>query len=234
MASAPARALPPEQRSDLRALFGPGVALAFGDPRAPWPLALPAEERAIASVVPKRRAEFRAGRALVRLASAELGAPPLTIPAGADRAPQWPAGWTGSISHCADLCGAAVARAGDGILSLGLDIEPAEPLDVNLIPFIARAEEQALLEGDDALLRARMLFGAKECAYKAQYPLSGAMLEFDDLHVTFETGGPWFTARFMRGVGPFAQGDAIAGFCVQDGAHVISGAVLRTGEGGDR
>ena len=44
---------------------------------------------------------------------------------GADRAPQWPAGLVGSITHTVGYSAAVVARQGS-LLSLGIDAESAK------------------------------------------------------------------------------------------------------------
>jgi enterobactin synthetase component D len=83
------------------------------------PTALPAS---LARAVPKRKAEFLAGRLGARRALAELGleAPPL--PVGPDRSAVWPAGCVGSITHTHGFVSVAAARA-DRVRSLGVDSE---------------------------------------------------------------------------------------------------------------
>ncbi|MGO4840081.1 4'-phosphopantetheinyl transferase, partial [Rhizobiaceae sp. 2RAB30] len=146
----------------------------------------PGEAAAVERASPARRREFAAGRALARRAMAALDVTASAIPAAEDRAPVWPLGITGSISHCADWCVAAAARADDGYLAIGVDIEPAEPLDADLIEEICTAEERLRLDDLPAARRdllARMIFCAKECAYKCQYPLSGALFDFQALSI---------------------------------------------------
>ena len=70
------------------------------DPRAVNEGLLPEERGAVAKAVPKRVAQFTAGRVCARRALAQLGnTEPVPILMGEDRAPQWPAGYVGSISH---------------------------------------------------------------------------------------------------------------------------------------
>ncbi|MFD1807677.1 4'-phosphopantetheinyl transferase [Gemmobacter lanyuensis] len=130
----------------------------------------------------KRQSEFRAGRHAARAALAELGLPDRPIPAGADRAPIWPLGLIGSISHSDRLCLAAVGR-GRGI---GVDLEPAEPLEPQIHRMILspedRGSEGAVISG----LETRLIFSAKEAAYKAQYPLSRQLFDFQTLAVTVQ------------------------------------------------
>ncbi|MEW9905918.1 MAG: hypothetical protein AB2990_00800 [Candidatus Symbiodolus clandestinus] len=51
----------------------------------------------IGTAVPKRQAEYLAGRYLSRLLFTEQGLNLIQIPSGAHRQPLWPIGWLGSI-----------------------------------------------------------------------------------------------------------------------------------------
>ena len=106
----------------------------------------PAEEAAIARAVAKRRSEFATGRACARAALAKLGLPPVPIVPGLRGAPQWPAGVTGSITHCAGYRASAVARLTD-VAGIGLDAEPNDALPGGVLERIAVAQEQAWLPG---------------------------------------------------------------------------------------
>ena len=48
-------------------------------------------------------------------------------------------------------------------------------------------------------LLARALFSAKEAAFKCQFPLTGRMLEFDEIAVRFDVGRGTFEAEFVNG-----------------------------------
>src|SRR5690349_17676802 len=102
--AATAGAIVPAER--LRRLFDAPVA-AFevrGTPTAEW---LDAGEAAlVARGADKRRREFAGGRACARRALAALDAPSAALLVAAERAPAWPAGWVGSITHAAGYCGA--------------------------------------------------------------------------------------------------------------------------------
>jgi len=88
---------------------------------------LPEELGHVVRAVPKRVEEFRLGRVCARRALARLGATPAAIGVHTTRAPRWPAGTVGSITHCAGFCAAAVGWATD-ILAVGIDAEPNQPL----------------------------------------------------------------------------------------------------------
>ncbi|MCV2867816.1 4'-phosphopantetheinyl transferase superfamily protein [Defluviimonas sp. WL0002] len=171
-----------------------------------WPVEADAMRRA----VPRRRAEFAAGRLAARRAMAELGQTPGAIPMRHDRSPEWPARLTGSITHAGGLALAAVART-DQVAAIGIDAEPDEPLPEGLLGLICRAEERAwCATTPDPGRAARLIFAAKEAAYKCQYPLSGKLFGHEALRITVGGAGR-LTACFMQPAGPFAAGETMAG-----------------------
>lgn len=147
----------------------------------------PEEAAHVARAVPSRRAEFRAGRTAARQALTQLGCQTLCIPASPDRAPVWPKGVSGSISHTA---GAAIAVVADSARHryLGIDIEPSDPLPEELIAEICRPEEIASVPGPRRPVVARRIFSAKEALYKAQYPRSQTIFGFHALTVDLHSG----------------------------------------------
>jgi 4'-phosphopantetheinyl transferase EntD len=211
----------------LRGLFPDGVATATGDPRLAAENGLPEEERYVARAVEHRRREFHAGRAAARTAMAKLGLEAVAIPAAPDRAPVWPSGVTGSISHCASLCVAAVARTLDGPLSIGVDVEPADPLAEDLVEAICTQAERNWLAGQPAdrrMVLARTIFSAKEAVYKCQYPLTRVMLEFSDVGIAL--GSDTYAASFLRPV-PGLMGDTVlvGRYRIAQG-HIVTSAAI--------
>ncbi|MDP3194721.1 4'-phosphopantetheinyl transferase [Tabrizicola sp.] len=189
----------------LRALFPASVAVAVerigrAEPASLWP----EEKSAVAGAVPRRLAEFAAGRTAARRVLAALGHPPAALPMGADRAALWPPGLCGSIAHDADLA-VAVGRHG---APLGVDLEPDAPLEPELWPVFCSPDELRRLEGDTARL-VRQVFCAKEAVFKAQPPDARAMFGFDALAVTLAEGA--FNAQFRASIGPFRAGQLLTG-----------------------
>ncbi|MFT6674480.1 MAG: 4'-phosphopantetheinyl transferase EntD [Sulfitobacter sp.] len=201
-------------------MFPAGVEVAVVDPRAPQPGLLPAEAAHVAGAVAKRQQEFAAGRAAARLAMRRND---LAIPAGDDRAPIWPQGWHGSISHSDQFCVAVVTQAP---LCLGVDLEEAVPLDQDLLTSICSPSEIAAIAGPDQLLLAKIVFSAKEAAYKVQYPLTGVLFGFDHLAVSLDWVGGAFTARFEKPAGQFCAGDQIDGHFALIGNHIVTTATF--------
>jgi 4'-phosphopantetheinyl transferase EntD len=202
-----------------RALLPPGVAVAAADPGILHPL-WPGES--LPGAVPRRLAEFSAGRAAARQALEGLGLPGHAIPQGPDRAPIWPAGLTGSITHSTTACLAA-ARRGPG--GLGLDLEPDQDLLPDLWDEVLSRDERRWAEMQDQPGRAaRLVFSAKEAAFKAQYPLTRQVFGFDMLAVVIAGGA--FAARFRYALGPFAADDVVCGHHTRAEGHILTACTL--------
>lgn len=211
-------------------LLDPTIKVMSGDPRANWPTLLPAEEAALRGAVESRLLEFRAGRALARDAMRALGAPGCALPVMPDRAPAWPEGLVGGITHCADLCAVAVGRSDQGWLSVGIDLEPNSSLPSDLVAEICGAEEREWLDSLPPRVTgrfARLIFSIKECVYKCQYPLSRRLLDFAALTIGIDAEGGRFTAHFNADAAPFARGDMIRGRFAMDAEHIATAVALR-------
>ena len=187
----------------LDALFPSGAPI-FGEALrlAAEPPPIHADEaEQVAGAVAKRRVEFAAGRACARRALTRMGIGDFVLKNGADRAPRWPSGVVGSISHAGavpgGLCGVVVSRSRD-FLTLGLDAEVANAVGPDLWSRVTTAGEREWLQAQPAADRtalATILFSAKECFYKARFPLSGEFLEFEDVEVALNPPGSTFEAR---------------------------------------
>ncbi len=181
---------------------------------APWPVIIeearlppdpppmpPEEAVQVADSVTRRRVEFATGRLCARRALARLGIDAFILRNDARRAPQWPPGIVGSLTHTGDVpggyCAVAVARA-DTTLTIGLDAEKADGLPVHLWRFVLTTAERAWLGAQDAERRgllAKVIFSAKESFYKAQFPLTGQMVGFHDVEVDLDIPRGAFAMR---------------------------------------
>jgi 4'-phosphopantetheinyl transferase EntD len=117
----------------------------------------------------------------------------VAIPSGRDRAPIWPDGVLGSITHCAGYRAAAVTRTSE-LASLGIDAEPNEPVPAGVLPLVSLPGE--LPEGDPSIAWDRLLFSAKESVYKAWYPIERRWLGFEQARIQFAPDGT-FTAAIL-------------------------------------
>jgi 4'-phosphopantetheinyl transferase EntD len=175
---------PPLPRTGLIGdILPPTVAVAESTGREPeaGPGLFPAEEAVVRTAGPERRAEFTAGRRCARAALARLGLPATPVPAGRAGQPRWPAGVTGSITHCAGYRACAVALATD-VAAIGIDAEPDAGLPPGLIQSLSTSAERAWIARQTATVAAvcwdRLLFSAKEAVVKLWYPLTGQFLGF--------------------------------------------------------
>jgi 4'-phosphopantetheinyl transferase EntD len=147
----------------------------------------PQEAAVVAGCVEKRRLEFAAGRRCARKALAGLGIIGFPLLPGPDRAPIWPSGSVGSITHTdgcpRGYCGVAVAERGT-TRGLGIDAEPRLPLPAELWSRVLDEHEQREASAaDEPGIQARLVFSAKETTYKALYSIFKQFLEFSDVHI---------------------------------------------------
>ncbi len=196
-----------------RPLFSDVVAMAWTDPRAPMPRLIGDEVLAVEQVSAARAREFGAGRAAAHAAMELLGHVPRPVLQGEDRAPVWPLGLKGSITHTDRDCLAVVTDAPE-IVALGLDLEPMSPLEPSLWPVICTSSEMDWLAGLGPSQRghfAKLIFCAKEAVYKAQYQVSRTMLDFQALELSFDLSAGQFSARFRVDAPGFKAGTLIPG-----------------------
>lgn len=172
--------------ASLRGLLPPGVGIALRRLTDAAPPLWPGEAEAVARAVPARQREFASGRAAARAAMAGVGWPAQALPAGPDRAPLWPAGLVGSISHTRSWAGAVVAQQSDWA-GIGFDLEPATPMPDDLAAMVLAPGDQP---GDllPPALAAKLIFSVKEAAFKAQFPLTGLWLDHRDVAVRLSPG----------------------------------------------
>jgi 4'-phosphopantetheinyl transferase EntD len=211
------------------ALLDPRIAIAEA-PLSGAPDLLTAEEMiSVAQAVPRRRLEFAMGRTCARAAMATLGYARSPLPRGQDRMPMWPDGLIGSITHTDTWAAAAVARREEGFSAVGIDLEPANELSTDLWPSICLPGEQATfaaISGMTPGLAAHLVFCMKEAAFKCQFAVSGAMLDFADFAIDADSDAGIFSATFRKNAAPFRVGNRLVGrFAVSDG-HIASAVVL--------
>ncbi|MPY95201.1 MAG: 4'-phosphopantetheinyl transferase superfamily protein [Acidimicrobiia bacterium] len=190
----------------MKALFDiPVAAFELAGPGDESTLA-PPEAAAVAAAGPRRRGEFAAGRQCAHAALASWGMAPAPLLARHDRAPAWPAGVFGSITHTENYALAVVARpldagrrAGGGAeedrvgtaVGVGVDAERTGRLSPDLYPVVFTAAERSWLGRTTAARRAEAAtaaFSAKEAFYKAQHPWTGSWVGFADVEARPASG----------------------------------------------
>ena len=211
-----------------RPLLGAGVALAITDPQGDPPEPYPEESACLSPrAVARRRREFAAGRAAARDAVAQLGLEPRPILVGDDRAPIWPEGLVGSITHTHDCAMAAVVRREDA-RAIGIDVEQGTPLEDRLFSIICSERERAWLQTQaDPAFMAKLVFSAKEAAYKCQYTLSRRLFGFDGMELEINPEARVFQAIFTADQPPFGRGATIQGRFAIGAGLIVTAAELR-------
>lgn len=134
--------------------------------------------------VAKRQAEYLAGRLCAREALRRVSGQASVPAVGDDRAPQWPRGVVGSITH-GDNWAAALVAPDDRWRALGLDVErllPAERAQRLQGEILTTAELQRLhgLDENARAARISLTFSIKESLFKALYPLTLTRFYFQD------------------------------------------------------
>ncbi|SEO57248.1 4'-phosphopantetheinyl transferase EntD (siderophore biosynthesis) [Salinihabitans flavidus] len=207
----------------------PQVGVAVTNPRLPNAAIYPEEAGAVTHARPERRREFAAGREAARQAMGQIGLDLVPLPAGRDRAPRWPSGVIGSIAHDKQTCIAIVARDSYAD-AVGVDVEADLPLEDDLLATICRPEERAWLQTQPPDRRgalATRIFSAKEAAFKCQYAVSGEMLDFHAMQVTFNANITGFSARLVHGAGVLPEGTEITGRIGGTGTQILTVAEFR-------
>lgn len=195
----------------------------------PTHLLWPQERAVIARSVEKRRREFAAGRFLGRRVLQRLGFAELPIPVRLDRAPEWPRGVVGSISHTEALCVVCAARSCDA-LGLGVDVELREGLDASLTKLVCTPTELEVLDALNPHARAalgKIIFSAKESLYKAQYALTAEFLDFSAVSVEVDPhSSSWYATFNVKAGEAFAPGDTVCGRYLENGGFIATGLAL--------
>mgnify|MGYP001942657738 CR=1 FL=1 len=144
----------------------------------------------LSRAVPRRKAEFLAGRAMTQAAMAGLGLPPRPVDTTPSRAPLWPEGLSGSISHARGRCACLLSQ--DTGRSFGIDTEAiaeGRSLDAILSQTLSPDERALLTQGPHPTnTNATLAFSAKEALFKALYPQVGRHFGFDAAELTDPPG----------------------------------------------
>jgi 4'-phosphopantetheinyl transferase EntD len=157
---------------------------------------LPSERVAFQSSVIKVQRASGAARIAARKILSEMRNPAdCPLIKSQSGAPVWPPGTVGSLAHDPTIAIAVVASSG-AFSSVGVDIEPAEPLSPDLLPYIATPRELSL--SWSAHYGGRALFTIKEAIYKTVSPLGHGFLDHQDVEVDLEAGVGWTEGRTVK------------------------------------
>lgn len=166
----------------------------------------PDERAAIERARDKRRSEYATARALAKEGLGAFGVTGFQLLNDPSRAPIWPDGIAGSVSHCDTR--AFVALCERSRRTVGVDGEHRTELARRLWKMTMLPSEIATLDrlpARDAGRLALVMFSAKEALYKAQHPRTREYMEFAALHVHASPDGE-LRCTFQRDVGPIPKG----------------------------
>ena len=197
------------------------------------------EERALAaSLSGKRRDAFTSGRWLTQQLQHRVTGSAAAVGCGADRAPVWPAGCLGSITHTHDLVAAAVIRDSEA-RGVGIDLEQRGRVREHLFPRVltpAERDRMSALAEDARRDLATLVFSAKESVYKALNPLLKRYIGFQEVEVMLDArtlaaaNAPGLGGQFwIRATAPADLGmdlREVRGCCWQDPDHVFTIVLL--------
>jgi len=223
----------------MRGLLPPGCAFVTlsDDPAAAAGPALPEELTALPpSALARRRREFRLGRVAARLALIRAGLDdPPPIGRGERGEPIWPTGWTGAIAHARGLVMAAAGPA-SAFAGIGIDVELVERIaTTDVAARICRPDERAWASAFPTLRPARLalIFCAKECIYKAFFPILGRFFGFHAAELTWDGSERHFRGRLLPSVAPGLPADFRFDVrCQLSGKYAMAALALpNTGQG---
>lgn len=160
----------------------------------------PEEHAFTRSMSLKRQNEFKAGRIAARKLLKNFGFKNFPLLPGKNREPLWPCGISGSISHCDEYCLAVVSRWRNAPL-IGVDIEPLEPLPGNLECKVCTENEKtwvrSMKQNGSLVPWSKLIFSAKESAYKCIYPLVKKFIDFREAEIVFYPSSSSFKIRLL-------------------------------------
>lgn len=139
----------------------------------------------IGRAIPKRQAEYLAGRLSAKICLENQGLSYSTIQVGVNREPLWPAKTSGAISHtngvAASIVGPQLAE-----LTFGIDVETIVKIeDIDAIKnLVVNNQEYALCMSSELSVPEilTLIFSAKESFFKAAFPYVKAFFDFDVLN----------------------------------------------------
>ena len=171
----------------------------------------------------KRRAEYLASRLCVRHALSQLGIDDFVLANDRDRAPLWPQGIVGSLSHTHHCISLLLARAA-GKKLLGVDCEQIMQRQTaeEMQSMIVTAQEKAVLRqsGLPFATALTVAFSLKESLYKALFPQLREFMNFDAAEITHCT--PNAGQVTLRLTQTAAAGREFSGRVLSDQDEVLS------------
>ena len=180
----------PRRATDIEAMADAGASAVEIWGRCGTSVLLPEEYRYIAAAAPKRRAEFATGRFCARLALERFALGSAALLVDPDRAPCWPPGILGSITHTDGYCAVVVASE-KNLRGVGLDAEIVRSVELALAPQILTDNEMRRLVNRPLAtqqISLALAFSAKEAVFKCQFPMTRSWIDFREVEISAERG----------------------------------------------
>lgn len=184
-------------------LVHPDIKFHFTESNKGLNVLLPEEISIVKDFDTSRMNSFCAGRYCAHKCLEEFGIYLFPVPKKKNGSPQWPEGFTGSISHSKRYAGAIVARK-ENYQSIGLDIEEINRIQPDLWHLLFTSKEQLFLskytEKEQQVL-STILFSAKEAFYKLRSEFTDDFIDFLDVEVIQENNA--YFIRPLKKAGKF-------------------------------
>lgn len=164
----------------IEGLLPPGVAFHECPPEPDFVQLHPLENRQLATrdMSVRRRRDYALGRWCAHEAMAAFDRSQEPLLTGTSRAPAWPEGLIGSITHCNTYCAAAVAKL-EEFAGIGIDAEQWRNFPSDIQKHVATEEEFRLSNLDlSDMVSLALFFSAKESLFKALNPMTGLFFDF--------------------------------------------------------
>lgn len=206
--------------SDLRHCLGDHVSVACETVSDAQGL-LEGELATVAKAIPKRQAEFAAGRRAARRALLPLGVKNVPLMAAKSRAPIWPQGVVGSITHDQGIALALAAKS-QHVAALGVDLTEAAPLPGETRKSILQTPQEHALND----LGARAAFAIKECLFKALHPTVQTFFGFEAAIAEPDFARQSFTVTLTKDLGAYQKDTAFTGVLLSTQGVIVAALAL--------
>ena len=190
--------------------------------------ALSMQEIALLSpkAVKKRKDEFFLGRAACNSALKSIGIKnPGPVLKGSSSEPLWPEGIIGALSHCPGIAVCAVCYD-NKLRGLGIDIEElAGDMPQDVIKLVCIDKEMEWVRGE--AYKMKMIFSAKEAAFKAFFPSVKMYMDFKDAELKWNERKALFDATLLKSYEPFEAGFSFEVGSIINSRYVLSHVMLK-------
>ena len=176
-------------------------------------------EKTMASKMTQSRSKmFSSGRYAVHLAQEAINAKPREI-LHEGRAPIWPSGQMGAITHSKKYAGAIVSTELRGV---GLDFEEVGRIQPKLYAKLFTKDEESWLRQQTRPEASTIIFSAKESVYKGIFPILKRYVGFQEVEIELDWNSARFDIRYLEEDMYEVSGLDTEGFWSVSGSSVLT------------